>query len=85
MKRLLKYLTPLDSEEQAFLVRQAVAAAVLARVERKEHSEAPSDSSIEETLCSLPEAIRSATTPRELWKAVQTAGNGKYSDEELEL
>jgi len=91
MDRIIDHTSPLEDEEQAFLIRQALAAAAIARARKEEGRFIPSDGKLEEVLSRVsPKAFTAFTVDagnaRELWEQIRKAGlEAGYTDEELEL
>lgn len=86
MDRIIKYTSPLEDEEQAALVREALANVVIARAQKAERTFTPSDDGVDEELAHLDPRLASARTPAEFRAALlDISKEGKYSDEELEL
>lgn len=78
--------TPIEDDEQAFLIREALAAVVIARAQKAEGTFTPSDEGVDNELTELDPRLASAQNPAELRAALlDISKEGKYSDEELEL
>lgn len=83
---IAKHTSPLEDEEQGYLIRQALAASVLNRANRTNPAEPPSDNAVEEELVRIPRRVFSATNARALLTELQSAiAEAIYSHEELEL
>ena len=86
MDRIIEYTSPLEDEEQAALIREALANVVIARAQKAERTFTPSDEGVDEELTHLDPRLTAAQNPAEFRAALlDISKEGKYSDEELEL
>lgn len=78
--------TVMEDEDEAALIREALANVVIARAQKAERTFTPSDDGVDAQLAHLDLRLASAQSPAELRAALLAISKeGKYSDEELEL
>lgn len=78
--------TVMKDEEQAAIIREALANVVIARAQKAERTFTPSDDGVDEELAHLDPRLATAQSPAELRAALLAISKeGRYSDEELEL
>lgn len=86
MDRIINHTSPMEDEEQAALIREALANVVIARAQKAERTFTPSDDGVDEQITHLDPRLTAARDVPELRAALLAISKeGKYSDEELEL
>lgn len=83
--RIAPHTQPIDDEDEAAEVREAIAEAVIARAQQVEGTLTPSDEVVDSELSRLDHRIAAAQTPSELREALRRiASEASYTVEELD-